>query len=48
VLADLACAAIVAAVPLLYLADVFSFWQLLVLVFVLSCINTPGSRPATP
>ena len=40
--ADLACAAIVAAIPLLYLASVFSFWQLLVLVFVLSCINMVG------
>ena len=42
VLADLACAAIVAAIPLLYLADILAFWQLLVLVFLLSCINTPG------
>jgi MFS family permease len=42
VLADLACAAIVAAIPLLYLADVLTFWQLLLLVFLLSCINTPG------
>jgi hypothetical protein len=32
----------VAAIPLLYLASVFSFWQLLVLVFVLSCINMVG------
>ena len=40
VLADLACGAIVAAIPLLYLAGVFTFWQLL-LVFVLSCINAP-------
>ena len=42
VLADLACAAIVVAIPLLYLADVLTFWQLLLLVFLLSCINTPG------
>jgi hypothetical protein len=32
----------VVAIPLLYLASVFSFWQLLVPVFVLLCINTPG------
>jgi hypothetical protein len=30
----------VAAIPPLYLAGVFTFW--LLLVFVLSCINTPG------
>jgi hypothetical protein len=38
----------VAAIPLLYLASVSSFWQLLVLVFVLWCINMLGIRPATP
>ena len=42
VLADLICAGIVVAIPLLYLAGDFAFWQLLVLVFLLSCINTPG------
>jgi hypothetical protein len=31
-----------AAIPLLYLASVLSFWQLLVLVFVLSCLNMLG------
>jgi hypothetical protein len=35
VLADLASAAVVAAVPLLHLAGVLQFWQLVVLVFVL-------------
>lgn len=41
VLADLVCAAIVAAIPLLYLADVLTFWQLL-LVLALWSIKTPG------
>ena len=41
-LADLVCAATVAGIPLLYLVGVCSSWQLLVLVFALSCINTPG------
>ena len=42
VFADLASGAIVASVPLLYLAGVLTVWQLLVLVFVLSSINTQG------
>ncbi len=42
VLADLASAATVAAVPLLYLADILQFWQLVVLMFVLSSINSQG------
>jgi MFS family permease len=42
VLADLASGTIVAAIPLLYRAGVLSFWQLLVLVFLLSSVNTPG------
>jgi Major Facilitator Superfamily len=42
VLADLACGVIVAAIPLLYQAGVLTFWKLLVLVFLLSSINTPG------
>jgi MFS family permease len=42
VLADLASAAVVAAVPLLHLAGVREFWQLVVLVFVLSSLNALG------
>ena len=42
VLADLASGATVAAIPLLYLAGVLAFWQLLGLVFVLSSLNTNG------
>jgi predicted MFS family arabinose efflux permease len=42
VLADLASAATVAAVPLLYLADILQFWQLVLLMFVLSSINSQG------
>jgi MFS family permease len=42
VLADLASAATVAAVPLLYRADILQFWQLVVLMFVLSSINSQG------
>ena len=42
VLADIASGATVAAVPLLYGAGILRFWQLLVLVFLLSSINTPG------
>jgi hypothetical protein len=40
--ADLASAAVVAAVPLLHLAGVREFWQLVVLVFVLSSLNALG------
>jgi hypothetical protein len=42
VLADIAADATVAAVPLLYGAGILRFWELLVLVFLLSSINTPG------
>jgi predicted MFS family arabinose efflux permease len=42
VLADLASGATVAAIPLLYLASILAFWQLLVLVFLLSSLNTNG------
>ena len=42
VLADLASAAVMAAVPLLHLAGVREFWQLVVLVFVLSSLNALG------
>jgi predicted MFS family arabinose efflux permease len=42
VLTDLASAATVAAIPLLYLAGALAFWQLLVLVFVLSSLNSNG------
>jgi hypothetical protein len=42
VLADLASEATVAAVPLLYLAGVLQFWQLVLLVFVLSSVNSQG------
>jgi MFS family permease len=42
VLTDLASAATVAAIPLLYLVGVLAFWQLLVLVFVLSSLNSNG------
>jgi predicted MFS family arabinose efflux permease len=44
VLADLASAAVVAAVPLLHLAGVLQFWQLVVLVFVLSSLNAQGGQ----
>jgi MFS family permease len=42
VLADLASAAAVAAVPLLHLAGILQFWQLVVLVFLLSSVNAQG------
>jgi sugar phosphate permease len=42
VLADIAAGATVVAVPLLYGAGILRFWELLVLVFLLSSINTPG------
>jgi predicted MFS family arabinose efflux permease len=42
VLTDLASAATVAAIPLLYLAGALAFWQLLVLVFLLSSLNSNG------
>jgi predicted MFS family arabinose efflux permease len=42
VLADLTSGATVAAIPLLYLAGVLAFWQLLVLLFLLSSLNTNG------
>jgi MFS family permease len=48
VLADLTSGATVAAIPLLYLADVLAFWQLLVLLFLLSSLNTNGDTPDFP
>jgi hypothetical protein len=42
VLADLASAVTVAAMPLLYLADALQFWQLVLLVFLLSSLNAQG------
>jgi MFS family permease len=42
VFADLASAATVAAVPLLYLAGILQFWQLVLLVFLLSSLNANG------
>jgi MFS family permease len=42
VLADVGSALTVGAVPLLHLAGVLEFWHLLVLVFLLSSINTQG------
>jgi MFS family permease len=42
VLTDLASGATVAAIPLLYLAGVLTFWQLLVLALVFSSFNTSG------
>jgi len=45
VLADLASGATVAAIPLLYLAGLLAFWQFLVLVFLVSSLNAPGTRP---
>jgi MFS family permease len=42
VLADVASAATVAAVPLLYLAGVLAFWHLVVLAFLLSSLNAQG------
>ena len=42
VLADLASAATVAAIPLLYLAGVLAFWHLVVLAFLLSSFNAQG------
>jgi len=41
-LADLASAATVACVPVLYLAGLLTFWELLALMFVLSSINSQG------
>jgi hypothetical protein len=48
VLAELGSAATVAAVPLLHLTDVLEFWQLVVLVLVLSSLNSRATRRATP
>jgi predicted MFS family arabinose efflux permease len=42
VLADLTSGATVATIPLLYLAGVLAVWQLLVLLFLLSSLNTNG------
>ncbi len=42
VLADLASAATVAAIPLLYLAGVLAFWHLLLLAFLVSSLNAQG------
>ena len=42
VLADLASAATVASIPLLYLAGVLEFWHLVILVFLLSSFNAQG------
>ena len=42
VLADLTSAATVACVPVLYLAGLLTFWELLALMFVLSSINSQG------
>jgi MFS family permease len=43
VLADASSCVIVAAVPVLYLAGILRFWQLLVLVFLLSTLILHGS-----
>jgi predicted MFS family arabinose efflux permease len=48
VLADLASGATVAAIPLLYLAGHLAFWQFLVLMFLVSSLNAPGTRPDFP
>jgi MFS family permease len=40
--ADLICAATVSAIPLLQLVGVLEFWQLLLLVFILSSFNAQG------
>jgi MFS family permease len=42
VLADVASAATVAAIPLLYLAGILAFWHLVVLVLLLSSLNAQG------
>jgi MFS family permease len=42
VFADLTCAGLIAAVPLLHLAGALEFWHLLVLVFLLSSVNSQG------
>ncbi len=42
VFADVASAATIALVPLLYLAGVLTFWELLAIMFVLSSINSQG------
>jgi predicted MFS family arabinose efflux permease len=42
VLAPLMSAAMVAAIPLLYLAGVLEFWQFLLLVFLVAMFNAPG------
>ena len=42
VLTDAASAFLVAAIPLLYAAQALPFWLILVLVFVITCIQGPG------
>jgi MFS family permease len=42
VLADVLCCVMVGAIPLLRLAGVLTFWQLLLLVFLLASANAPG------
>jgi MFS family permease len=42
VVTDLACFALVAAIPLLHLADVLTFAHLVVLAFFISSFNSPG------
>ena len=42
VLTDAASAVLIAAIPLLYAAGALPFWAILVLVFVITCIQGPG------
>jgi MFS family permease len=42
VLADLVCGATVAAIPALHLAGLLQYWQIVVLVFILSSVNSQG------
>lgn len=42
VVSDTLCCLIEAAIPVLYLAGILQFWQLLVLAFLVMSVNTPG------
>ena len=42
VVSDTLCSLIEVAIPVLYLAGILQFWQLLVLAFLLLSVNTPG------
>jgi len=42
VITDAAAAVFIAGIPLLYIAGVLQFWQILVLGFLATCMNAPG------